>query len=207
MKRCHPNFERPAVRRRCATRSSLLRGDDRDVAVQLTVDVHGLDDLAPIGLETTVEVVQRDSGRLADGPVEEPGRQRLACRVLSALLPARDQIEALVQLREQLGNLARVVLPVGVQRDDGRAAGDHEAVSQRRRLPEVAPELEDEDVAARGGETLHLGEGPVGGAVVHEEYLVVPRPLHGSLDLREQRRQAVDLVVDRYDERDLRGHG
>ena len=74
-------------------------------------------------------------------------------RVVTARLPAGDEVEALVELGEELRDLGRVVLEVGVDRHDDVAARLEEARLQRGRLPEVAAEVDDDDVrrSRRGG--------------------------------------------------------
>ena len=130
-----------------------LRGDHRDVPVQLAVDDDRVDHIAAVGLEAAVEVVQRDAGRLAHRPVEEARRQRLVEGVLAALLPAGHEVVALLERRDEVGDLGGVVLAVAVHRDDDVAAGGGEAVRERRRLAEVAPQLDDAHVVTSFGES------------------------------------------------------
>ena len=70
--------------------------------------------------------------------------------VAPARLPAADEVEALVQLRQQLRDLGGVVLEVAVDRDDDVAAGLGEAGGEGGRLAEVAAQPDDAD-ARRGG--------------------------------------------------------
>ena len=90
----------------------------------------------------TVQLKKRDGQRLVEG-------------VLAALLPARDEVVALRQRRREVGDLGRVVLAVAVHGDDVVAARGGEAVRERRRLAEVAPQLDDAHVVTSFGELLH----------------------------------------------------
>ena len=138
---------------------------------------------------------------LRTGPVEQPGRQRLVQRILPALLPARDEIEALRQRRREIGDLGRVVLTVAVHRDDDAAARGGEPVGERRRLAEVTPQLDDAHVVASFGEPAHDRKRPVGGAVVHEDDLERGAARSQRLvDLGNERLEAVRLVVNGDDE-------
>ncbi len=173
-----------------------LGGDHGDVAMELPVDRDGLDDLAPVGLEAAVEVVQRDPGRLAHGPVEEARRQRLVERILAPLFPAGYQVEALRERRREIGDLGRIVLTVAIHGDDVVTAGGGEPVRQRRRLAEVAPQLDDAHVVPGFGEPLHDRERAVRGPIVHEDDLVRAAERRKRLvDLGDERLEAVRLVV------------
>ena len=92
-------------------------------------------------------------------------------RVAALRLPARDEVEALVELGEQARDLGRVVLQVAVDRDDDVALRLLEAGLERGRLAEVAPQPDDADVLVRGVQPRQRGEGAVGRAVVDEDDL------------------------------------
>src|SRR4051812_34420529 len=67
---------------------SLGGGEHRREAVQLAVEQNRVRDVAPIRLESTIEIVQFDAGGAAHGPVEDSTRSGFAERILAALLPA-----------------------------------------------------------------------------------------------------------------------
>ena len=101
---------------------------------------------------------------------------------------------------EQQRQVGRVVLQVGVQRDDDVAAGARQARGQRRALPGVA--LERQRAHARVARLLgqHELARAVGAAVVHDHHL--PRAagrIERRAQLGEERRQALDFVVGRHD--------
>ena len=103
--------------------------------------------------------------------------------------------------RDEAGDLGGVVLAVAVERDHVVAAHGLEAVRERRRLAEVAPQLDDAHVVAGGGQPRHHGERAVGGAVVDEDDLERQSGGHERcVDLRDERLEAVGLVEDRDDE-------
>ena len=128
-----------------------------------------------------------------------PSRQRVA----PLRLPARDEVEALVELREQPRDLGGIVLKVAVDRDDDVALGFLEAGLQRGGLAEVAPEPDDAYLVVLRVQTRERREGAVGRAVVDEDDL--PRPTewfeHGR-ELVVQQRDAALLVVHGDDHRD-----
>ena len=103
-------------------RKPLLVGEHGDEAVQLAVEHEAAHDLAAVGLEAAVHVVQAEPRHPARDPVEELRRDAARERIAPPRLPARDEVEALVELREQVRDLGRVVLQVAVDRDHDVAA-------------------------------------------------------------------------------------
>ena len=92
-------------------------------------------------------------------------------RIVPARLPAGHEVEALVELREELRDLGRIVLEVGVDRHDDLAARLEEAGLQRGRLPEVPAQADDHDVRVLVVEPGEDREAAVGRAVVDEDDL------------------------------------
>ena len=90
-------------------------------------------------------------------------------------LPARDEVEALVELREQARDLGRVVLQVAVDRDDDVAARLRESGRERGGLAEVPAQPDDPHVAVAGVQARQRGERAVGRAVVDEDGLPLAR--------------------------------
>ena len=98
-------------------------GVDRDEPVHLAVEAHRLEDLAAVGLERAAVVVQAQPADAADQPVGDARRQLAGeRRVLAVLAPAGDDVVALLELVEQARDVGRIVLEVGVHRDDDVAA-------------------------------------------------------------------------------------
>ena len=127
-------------------------------------------------------------------------RERNAARerVAPLRLPAGDQVEALVELREQPRDLGRIVLEVAVDRDDGLAARLVEAGHERRGLAEVAAKADDADVLLGVVQPRQRGERAVGGAVVDEDRLP------GRVERLER---GAELVVEECDAPLLVVHG
>src|SRR6266542_2794066 len=94
-----------------------------DEPVQLPIEAQAPDDLGAVRLEPTVEVVQTQAGDPAGDPVEDLRENSAAERVAAVGLPAGDQVEALVELRQEPRYLGRVILEIGVDRDDDVAFG------------------------------------------------------------------------------------
>ena len=119
-------------------------------------------------------------------------------RVAPLRLPARDEVEPLVELGEQPRDLGRIVLEVAVDRDDDLSLRLLEAGLQRRRLAEVPPQPDDADAVVRGVQPGQRRERAVGGAVVDED------DLPGLVERVERRGQ---LVVEERDAPLLVVHG
>ena len=159
--------------------------------------------LRAIRLQPAVDVVEANAGDDAGRPVEDAREEPPDERVVPARLPARDEVEALVELREQLGDLGRVVLQVGVDRHDDVAASLEEAGLERSSLAEVPAEVDDDDVRHLVVQPGEDGHASVRRAVVDEDdlELVAPR-LECRGDLGVQRLERVLLVEQGNDDRD-----
>ncbi len=126
----------------------LLR-QNRNETVHLAVDLDRLDDLAAVGLQPAVEIVEFDAGDPARRPVEEFARPAFADRVAALLLPAGYQVVPFFEDHAaQFGNLVGRILQVGIHRDDDLAFGCGETAVQGCRLAVIAGEA---DAADRRG--------------------------------------------------------
>ena len=123
-----------------------IGGEHRDEAVELPVQPHALQHLRAIRLQPAVDVVEVHAGDGAGRPVEDAGEESSQDRVVPSRLPAGDEVEALVELREHLRDLGGIVLEVGVDRHDELAASFEEPGLQRGSLPEVPAEVDHHDV-------------------------------------------------------------
>ena len=129
--------------------------------------------------------------------------QRLKRGSWRSPLPARDDVEALLELGQQRRDLRRIVLAVAVHRDHGRAAALVQPRAQCRRLAEVAPQGDQARARALARQALEDLARAVGRAVVDEHDLeAAAGGRAGGLDLVEQRHERVALVVDGHDDRD-----
>src|SRR4029077_6567306 len=105
---------------------------------------------------------------------------------------------------EQLADLLRRILQVGVERDDALAAAALEARHDRHVLAEIAVE---QDYAGHIGPLRELLAQQrcraVAAAVVDEDYPIrLPERIERRVEAGEERRQAGLFVVDRDDDRD-----
>jgi hypothetical protein len=82
----------------------------RNVAMELAIHVHALDDFALVALEAAVEVVDPDAGGKAGDEIEEFRGNRLRDRVAPFLLPSRHDVVSAAEFLEQIRNLGRIVL-------------------------------------------------------------------------------------------------
>src|SRR5215213_320857 len=107
--------------------------------MQFTVEPDTAHHLSAVKLEATVEIVQRHPGDHPDRSIEEATGKGLSQRVLTPLLPARDEIETFVELGQKAGYFHGVVLEIGVHREHQLARRRREPRCQPARLPEVSP--------------------------------------------------------------------
>src|SRR5207249_11378563 len=114
--------------------------------------------------------VPGSAGGGRDQPVGDAGGEDAREERLAALdAPAADDVEAVLEPREQPRDVGRVVLSVAVERDDDGGARMREARRERRGLPEVAVQVDDVEVGVRGGERFEPRERAVAAAVRSEE--------------------------------------
>jgi molybdopterin molybdotransferase len=177
--------------------------EHRQEAVELAVDAETAEDLGPVRLEPAVQVVEAQARDTARRGIEEPRERAPEPRVPTLRLPARDEVEAFVELGEKARDLAGIILEVGVDRDDHVATGVREPGRERGGLAEIPAQPDHANVLVLGMEASECREASVGRAVVDEDHL--PRAaegLEGRFQLVVQRRERQLLVVDRHDDRD-----
>ena len=185
-------------------------GEDGDEAMHLAVEAELVGDLAPVNLQRAPEIADRGLRHPADHRVcDLRGNLAEHDAVFAVLPPAGDEVEAFVELRDHRGDVARVVLHVGVHRDDDRRRDVAEPRVESSGLPAVAPKEDALEVRAIGGEPLEQLLGAVAARVVDRDDLVRLAPLlHHLVDLVEERLDVLDLVVDRENDAYFRGrHG
>ena len=147
----------------------------RNEAMALAVQPHVVEHLGPVRLQAAVHVVQLDPRRQPRRGVVDPRDEAPDERVVPVALPARDDVEAVVELRQEIRDLGRVVLQIRIHRDDHVAGGDVDSRRERGSLAEVPAQAHDANVEVCGVEPHELAIGPVRRAVVDEHDL----PLEG----------------------------
>ncbi len=101
--------------RHLADRRAVPARQRRDEPVHLAVERNVVDHLAPIGLERRAEVVNIHAGQLGHQPVGNARRNPAHDEVVDALLaPAGDNVVALLELLQEIGNLRRIVLQITI---------------------------------------------------------------------------------------------
>src|SRR5918995_4450531 len=149
--------------------------------------------------------MQPDTGKAGGDPVKEPRSPAPQGGILAVALPAGDELEALVELAHQGGDLTGVVLAVAVECDDDVAGAVLEARPERRRLAEVSAQPNQAHGLVLGGEAFEELGRAVGRAVVDEDHLPrKPKRVARTLDLGQQLREPIALVQDGHDHRQLR---
>ena len=187
-----------------AGKSGLL-GQHRDVAVHFAVEVDGFDDLAAVGFQSAVEIVQGEPGGPSGDPVVQFGREGLRERVVAFLFPAGDQVVAFLgDHAVHLGQFVRRILQVGVHREDDFAFRCAKSGAQGQGFALVAPQF-----APPHGRVVssHRFDGlprAVGGAVVHiDGFVGEPFAGHHPPDPVVEFAQGFLFVVQRDDDRYL----
>ena len=128
--------------------------------------------------------------------------------VVAALgAPAADDVVALFELGEEVGDLVGVVLEVTVHGEDEVTLGVVEAGGEGGGLAEVAAQFDDEDAAVYGGDLFKEAVGPVAGAIVDEDkFEGVANVLHDGLEAVVEGGDVLLFVMERNDDRIFR-HG
>ena len=85
------------------------------------------------------------------------------------LAPAADDVVALFELGEEVGDLVGIVLEIAVHGEDEVPLGVVEAGGEGGGLAEVAAKLDDENAAVYGGDLFQQAVGAVAGSVVDED--------------------------------------
>ena len=175
----------------------------RNKAVQLTVEAKPVHDFRAVRLQPAVHVVQPHAGEAARDGVEDPGEDASRKRVAAVRLPAGDEIEAFVELREQARNLRGIVLQIAIDGDDRLAVRLIEPGAERSRLAEVPSQPDHADVRAPVVQPRQRGERPVGRTVIDEDRLPLGvQRLEGRAKLVVEECDAPFLVVNRDDDGD-----
>ena len=118
-------------------------------------------------------------------------------------LPAADDVVAFVELRQQRGDLGRVVLQVAVDRDDAFAFGGVKTGAEGGRLAEIATKADAEDSRIVSGQFADRSPGAVSRAVVDDDDLqLVAVQFRGLIQLAHQLRQVFGFVEDGDDDRE-----
>ena len=119
------------------------RGHGGDEAVHLRIQRDAPDDRRAVGLERAAVVLDGDARDPADHPVGDDGWDLTGHELVLALVaPADHDIEALPDLFQEQGDVARVVLEIAVHGDDDLAAGVLDAGDHGRGLAVVLTEAD-----------------------------------------------------------------
>ena len=98
--------------------------------------------------------------------------------------PSGNDVVSLFQLLQERWNLRRVVLQVAIHGQNKIALGMVETRGQRRGLPEIAAQLDDQDTAVDRRNLLQQLVAAVRGTIIHEHQLkAVAHLLHDRLQL------------------------
>ncbi len=170
--------------------------------MHLAVEGNVLDDLAAVGLEGGAEVVDVDAAEDRHEPVGGARRDAAEEEVVATLrAPAADDVVALFELGEEVGDLVGVVLEIAVHGEDVVALGVVEAGGEGGGLAEVAAELDDEDAAVYGSDLFEEAIGAVAGAIVDEDQFEgFADLLHDGLEAVVECGDVLFFVVEGHDD-------
>ena len=110
---------------------------------------------------------------------QQPGPELPRLRILPPAPHAADEIEALFERRDELRDLFRIALQIGVHRDDVAAVRAVEAGGKRGVLAEVRRQLDDDDAFVALLDGAQRLQRVVGAAVVHVNELDAAGELGG----------------------------
>jgi hypothetical protein len=158
-------------------------GEHGEKTVKLSVDAEMFHDIAPVCLQTAIEIVDFDARHAAYDEIEQPGGNGLRQGIMPDAFPSRYKVVSLLQFAPECGNFGRVILKVRIHGDDDGSLSPVKADSQGGRFPIIAPEADRMDVTVNAFEIAQHTEGAVGAAIINEQDLVAH--IHSPENLAE----------------------
>ncbi len=155
-----------------------------------------------IGLERASIVLDRHAGDLGNQPVCDHRRNLAGDQpVLAIESPANDDVVALVDLREEVHDVLRIILQIAVHGDEHLAAGLLDARCHRGCLPVVPPEIHDAYPRVCTRNLDGAVQRAVVAAIVDQHDLEGDcQRLDGSNDRRMHAADVLFLVIERNDD-------
>src|SRR6266496_1356021 len=109
-----------------------------------------------------------------DHLIEDARRKCFRERVQARELPARHQIVALIQLRQEIRNLLGIILQIAIHRKDDLTPAATKAGDQRGCLPEVASEANDlHNAGILVIELAQLIKRLIGTTIIDKDYFII----------------------------------
>ncbi len=181
--------------------------------MHLAVQLHVLNDVAPVGLERAAKVVEADSGDGADEAVGDARRELSPeFTVLAVAAPATHHVHRIRGLShhstlkplQQAADVRWVVLEVPVHGDDDRAPSRFNARGHRGRLAEISAEAQHPQLRVGSGCPLQGRPGAVSASVVDANNFVgLFQGIQGAEELLKKRLDIPLFVEERDDYRQL----
>jgi hypothetical protein len=180
-------------------------GEHGDEAVHLAVEAQLVGDLAAVDLQRAAEIADGRPGDLADHVVRDlRGDLPQDHAVLAVLPPPGDEVVPVVEHLHHRGDVPRVVLHVGVHRDDDGRRHVAQARVERGGLAGVAAKEDALEVGPLGRELLQqLPRAIVARVVDGDDFERLAPLLHHLVDFVEEGLDVLDLVVDGENDADL----
>jgi hypothetical protein len=156
-----------------------------------------------VQLHAAVHVLERTAEQQPHDEVIEDLRRDDLDEAVAAILPpsAHDVEWTACERREHRLEARRVVLEVGVEREDVLAGGHLKSTREGRRLAEISPERVNPDAAVACRQRLQRLQGSIRRSIVHcDDFIRMSEPGHRLVDAGEQLAKALGLVVNRDDD-------
>ena len=164
---------------------------------------NAMQEIGAVGAQGASDIGDRFAGDPIADPVRDARRGPAQPAVLPVGADAADDIVG-TETNEEPGDVRRIVLQIGVERDQGGAASVAEAGRERRRLVAVAPQADHPHTMVLCRQSAQDLRAAVRAAVVDvEDFVVLAGRVHGRADLGRQDGQAFGFVEERNDQRDL----
>ena len=194
---------RPVMDLDLSDRNTHVAGDGRDEAMELAVELDALDNLSAEGFQGAPVIMELDSRQPGNQPVSDERREPARKEpVLSILAPSADDVEAVLDLRQEKGDIPGAVLEVSVEADDDLSFGVVEASRKSGRLAEILSQPDELDPWLTFLQGLKDGPGVVCAAVIDND------DFEGDVEVLEDREEffeeggdVVLFVKNGYDDR------
>ena len=178
---------------------------NRDKGTALMAVKHRVDNMAAIGAQHAAVIAHRFTGGALNQTIDHPGGAFTEPGILAILTHGTDNVVAFVGLLHQARDLFRRVLQVSIEGDD-QVAGDVAKTRHNCRvLAVVAVQQYRNYMAAFGfsGFSQHSRR-VIAAAIVDQQNFILPTERRaGGIGTADKLRQALLLVIDRNNDRDL----
>src|SRR5208283_2747385 len=183
-------------------RRAVPRGQRRNEAVQLSIELNLPQDFPPVSLKSRAKVMDIDAAQIGHQTVGATRRETAQPEIVDAILaPSADDVVALCNFFEEQRNIGGIVLQVAVHGNDVFPAGMVESSGEAGGLAKIPPQLDDGHAAVNGGNLTQQIERAVDRTIIDQHHLEsLAARLHHRLQTGVQVGDVLLFVVERnYD--------